>query len=388
MKNVVIWGAGRAGRGYLGQAFSENAAISFVDKNTRLVEMLHAQGRYSVKQKPIDAPPYTDVVANFDAHVAGSDEAVECVVHADIVALCIFPEDMPEAVAALVPALCKRMVLFPEQPLDILICANAVHFAPVLREMFMASLPEAARAWFVVRVGLVETMMRRICVSPSREAAEKDSLAIVTNVYPTLVADASSMKQDYSEFPFIEKTADMHREEERKLYTYNLVHATYAYVGYAHGCRYTAESRDNAEIQALAERVYRQSSAALRAKYKGIEQDLDKDEPMMWKYMVNPAIPDRVERICFDPMRKLGRNERIIGPCLMCLENGIFPDAILEVAAYALRYDAPSDPAAQHLQLELAKHGIEKVLDSYCGLADEPLLAFGIATAYRGHMAP
>ena len=58
----------------------------------------------------------------------------------------------------------------------------------------------------------------------------------------------------------------------------------------------------------------------------------------------NPYLPDTVDRVGRQPLRKLSRNERLIGPAAELAERGIRPEFLLATVAAALRFDVPADP--------------------------------------------
>lgn len=59
---------------------------------------------------------------------------------------------------------------------------------------------------------------------------------------------------------------------------------------------------------------------------------------------------DAISRVAYDPIRKLGRYDRLIGNAEFCMKYGIIPEALTTAAACALAYDEPNDPNAQKLQ--------------------------------------
>ncbi len=382
-RNVVVWGAGREGRGFLGHLFAGAVEVVFVDTDVTLVETLQKRGAYTLLQLPPNSPSFEEQVSGFKAVAAGQLETDAAVAEADCIALCIYTENMPEAAKAMLPGLLRRRAETPDRSLDILLCVNAIHFAPRLGEIFSRVLPAEMQEWFARTVGLAETLVRRTCVEPPAEVLARDPLAVATNVYPTIVVDAAAFRGDWSGFSFLEPTRDMRMEERRKIYTYNLVHAAYAYLGNAKGYQELLESRNDAAIQALAEEAYRRAAAALSAKYGLSPGEMEAYEKVMWRYVVNPAMPDSIRRTGFDPIRKLGRDERLIGPALMCLEQGIDPGAIVQVAAHAFAYDEKTDPGSRQLLAEVARDGIMAAIVRHCGLPADHVLVGRIGEAYR-----
>ena len=69
-----------------------------------------------------------------------------------------------------------------------------------------------------------------------------------------------------------------------------------------------------------------------------------------------------------DPLRKLARNDRHIGPALLCKKNGKIPFFLCRGAAYLLTYDQEKDPSSQRMQQMIREKGIEEAIYSICQL--------------------
>ena len=82
-------------------------------------------------------------------------------------------------------------------------------------------------------------------------------------------------------------------------------------------------------------------------------------------------------------MRKLRRNDRIVGAALFAIEQGIDPSPIVKGIAAALRFDRAEDATAPELQAALHDRGIDEVLEHYMGLKPEEALYGMIKDACR-----
>ena len=54
--------------------------------------------------------------------------------------------------------------------------------------------------------------------------------------------------------------------------------------------------------------------------------------------MTNPYLHDKIERVCRDPVRKLGYDDRIFGTMRSALAAGVVPHIMALGAAAAMRY--------------------------------------------------
>jgi len=84
----------------------------------------------------------------------------------------------------------------------------------------------------------------------------------------------------------------------------------------------------------------------------------------------NRTIGDTVVRMAADPLRKLARDDRLVGPALLCLKNGIEPTHLIRAIGAAFNYKNPEDPASVTLQNRIKELGIHESIRQTCGLDD------------------
>jgi mannitol-1-phosphate 5-dehydrogenase len=82
----------------------------------------------------------------------------------------------------------------------------------------------------------------------------------------------------------------------------------------------------------------------------------------------NPLLQDAITRVAKDPIRKLRRDDRIIGAAELCQSQGVAPDHIATICAAALRYDCPEDPGAVRLQTMIQQQGVAETLRQISGI--------------------
>jgi mannitol-1-phosphate 5-dehydrogenase len=167
---------------------------------------------------------------------------------------------------------------------------------------------------------------------------------------------------------------------ERKLFTVNTGHATAAYAGFAAGHERIAEAFADPEVRGLVERVLRETSALLVAKHEldPAEQDAYREKILV--RFANEALPDTVVRVGRQPLRKLSRNERFVGPASQLVERGMLADELVEAMGLALRFDVEEDPESVELQRLLRELAPDAFVERVTGLpADHPLAASIVA---------
>jgi mannitol-1-phosphate 5-dehydrogenase len=161
---------------------------------------------------------------------------------------------------------------------------------------------------------------------------------------------------------------------ERKLFTVNTGHATTAYFGAEAGAGTIAEALADPAIAAKVAAALEETSALLEAKH-----GLDADELAAYRVTIltrfaNPALPDTVGRVGRQPLRKLSRHERFVGPAAEAAERGLPVDGLVAAMAAALRFDDAEDEQSVELQQRLRQEPAADFTASVTGLdPDHPL---------------
>jgi mannitol-1-phosphate/altronate dehydrogenase len=81
-------------------------------------------------------------------------------------------------------------------------------------------------------------------------------------------------------------------------------------------------------------------------------------ETMLGKFS-SPYFRDRIDRVVRQPIRKLGKGDRFLGPALLCLKHGIMPFFILRAAAYGFFVPSAGDEQAAKIEETLASMPLE-----------------------------
>ena len=94
------------------------------------------------------------------------------------------------------------------------------------------------------------------------------------------------------------------------------------------------------------------------------------------------AFVDTLERHARDAARKLGPEERLVGPAALCLKHGREPVAYARAIAAAAAYRGSDDPGTRRVQELLEAGGIGRVLTSVCECAEGATLYKLVETAW------
>lgn len=365
---ALIFGAGKVGRGFLGHLLSRSGyQLWFVDRDTSLVARLEAARRYPVLV--MQSPPRPVVVEGVRAIPAGDGDAVsERFAQAAVVVTAVGGAHLPDVARQIARGVERRWGAALEAPLDILIGENYYRPAELLRQAIRQHLALPVCPYFDRWIGLVELQILCTCVEPTPELAGEDPPWVRVQDEWRLPADADAFKGGLPPIAGLQPVANFQVGLERKLYTYNAANAAIAYAGFLKKYALLADAANDPQILALARGVCAESGAAL-VRCHGFDPDEQRAfaEGCLAKYQ-DRAIVDPVERNARDPLRKLGRHDRLVGPACLCLEYGIAPEHLATAIAAALHYNPAADPAAQRLQQRLQCEGLPEVLEDVCGI--------------------
>ena len=131
---ILIVGAGRIGRGLLGELFARAGwSVVFVERSESLAGELRQRGSYAVHLAGEEGLVERTVVSDFSVLAADSRDAVaEEVGRADLLAVAVQPSDLAGA-AELLAAGLRRRFSGRTTGLNLILCANASGAASELR---------------------------------------------------------------------------------------------------------------------------------------------------------------------------------------------------------------------------------------------------------------
>jgi mannitol-1-phosphate 5-dehydrogenase len=170
---------------------------------------------------------------------------------------------------------------------------------------------------------------------------------------------------------------------ERKLFVHNMAHAAVSYLGFLRGHEYVWQGIRDEMVRPLVEAAMTESSQGLARRHHQDPDELKAHVADLIHRFHNRALNDRIDRVGRDPIRKLGRRDRLIGAAEMCLGQGVPPNHIAVAAAAAMLYDPADDPAAQQIQRIREADGISGVLREICGIEEDSPLHQLIAQAFE-----
>ena len=377
-KQAVIFGAGKIARGFIAHLLTLSGyQIAFVEKNPTLVDTLRQRGKYNVEI--MGAPEKSITIQEFKAYQTGEVEAIaEAVANASVVFVSIGGPNLPQIAPLLAAGLEKRTA-----SLNIILGENYFQPAQWLRGLISEQLPPARQEWFAREVGIVETMILRSTIEPTADMKAKDPLSLKAQDMWEVPADKDAFVGDIPPVRGLAPRENFQGGLTRKLFTYNSINAVIAYIGHLKGYRLLSEAANDPEIVAVARKSYQESSEALCERY-GFDREEQRQfaEAAIAKYQ-KMEIVDPIERNTRDPLRKLSRNDRLVGPACLAIKHGTKPVALCHGIAAALLYDCAADSASVTLQQIVREKGVRAVLDEVCKIDGNSELANLIVSSYE-----
>jgi mannitol-1-phosphate 5-dehydrogenase len=370
-KQAVVFGAGKIARGFIAHLLALSGyRITFVEREPELIACLRMRGRYPVHV--MGAPEKSAVIEGFEVLGIEETEAIAAkVAAASVIFVSVGGPNLPGVAPLLAAGLARRTAA-----VDVILCENYYQPARWLR-----SLVEEAGCR-TGHVGFVETLVLRSVIEPAPEMKALDPLALNAQDMWELPADREAFAAAIPPIRGLAPKDNFQGGLTRKLFTYNAINAVISYLGCRKGYTLLADAANDPELEAAARQASQEVGPALCRQFGFDAEDQRRfAESAIAKYQKREIV-DPIERNARDPIRKLGRHDRLVGPACLALEYGIRPVSLARAIAAALLYDHAGDLAAQRLQALIRSEGLPAVLKQVCGIEPEGELAHLVAAAY------
>jgi mannitol-1-phosphate 5-dehydrogenase len=360
---AVHFGAGNIGRGFIGALLQDAGYfVVFADVHQPLIDSMKALGEYRVRE--LDGMQETHHYKNFTALNSISDQAqlLDYIAQADIVTASVGAAVLSRIAPVIEAGLKLRKR--PEK-LVVMACENALRASEQIRESFSDEQLAYERAVFC------NTAVDRIV--PLQPSGSEPDVAVES--FSEWVIDISPLGDRHFEIAGAKTVGDLEPYIERKLFTVNTAHLAAAYLGQQAGHTTIVGALNDPVVRSSTDAALLETSQVLIRKHA-----LDADEHAQYvkKTMLrisNPAVDDEIVRVGRDPIRKLSKSERLIGPAAYFATHIGRPDALLRVIDSALSFSSPEDPAAIHMQQSLATLSAQEFALEICGITRSDALS-------------
>ncbi len=359
---AVHFGAGNIGRGFVGLLLHQGGyQVVFSDVAAPLVDAINAVDHYTVHE--VGAGGRDTVVTGFRAINSAEhpDEVIEEIAGANVVTTAVGPTILKFVAPHIVAGLALRDPSSP--PLQIMACENAINATDLLRDEIKAL---AGDAWDALasRAVFANTAVDRI-VPAQPEGAGVD---VTVEPFFEWAIERPPFDDDPPNIPGAHFVDDLAPYIERKLFTVNTGHAATAYFGAQAGIEAIADALSDEAIAPRVAAALEETSALLVAKHGLDAGALATYRATILDRFRNKALPDTVWRVGRQPLRKLSRHERFVGPAAEAAERGLAVDALVGAMGAALAFDDTEDAQSVDLQRMLREQDAASFTASVTGL--------------------
>jgi mannitol-1-phosphate 5-dehydrogenase len=378
-RTAIHFGAGNIGRGFVGLILHRAGyEVVFADVVDELIDGLKRTPSYRVKEVGLESRE--EVVDNYRAVNSRRDEpaVVDEIASADIVTTAVGPTVLKFIAPVIAAGLRKRPG--GAAPVAVMACENAVNATDVLAGHIREQVPDAEWPAVTARTVFANTAVDRIVPAQSGQ----DGLDVTVETYFEWAIERPPFGGQEPSIPDATWVDNLAPYIERKLFTVNTGHATTAYHGFARGISKLSDALADDAVRTAVEGVLAETKQLLVAKHGFPAEAQQAYVDKILQRFANPYLPDTVDRVGRQPLRKLSRSERLIGPAAELAERGIRPQYLLATVDAALSFDVPQDPESVELQHLLKTLPAAEATERITGLTPaDPLYADVLAVVAR-----
>ena len=169
--------------------------------------------------------------------------------------------------------------------------------------------------------------------------------AILVEEFNNIIVSEVSLKGVKRGIDVFQEKEDLLPFEEAKLFGHNAVHSMLGFLAYLKGYLFMSDIRNDPTLYQRGEIAFKdECGALLLKKYKDLNDPLFSEKGFefygsdLLKRMTNPYLRDEVKRICRDPFRKIGYNDRFLGTIKEAIKQNIVAKTIANGVIGGLYY--------------------------------------------------
>ena len=175
------------------------------------------------------------------------------------------------------------------------------------------------------QVGFVESLVFLLWADPMPEIRQEDELSILSGDRDFLPV-GNEWKGQIPEGVKLVVRDNMPARLVYKIWAGNTSHLAKASFGQRRGYQWAWQSDEDPYVRKCAAFCAREARFGVAAEFGMQESELrDHPEERFDPASINKDVEDPLTRIAQDPKRKLARNDRLVGPALLCLKPGRLP---------------------------------------------------------------
>lgn len=350
MKKIVIFGAGRIGRSFIGQIFSRGGfEVVFVDIDNHLIDLLNKYKSYKIIIKG-ESDDLLLIRNIHGIHFEDTERILNELSSTTVCAVSVGQAALPAVVPIIAKYLKHRADSDDPLPLDIILAENmrdaAGYFRVELYRLLGKDFPLGKMA------GLIETSIGKMVPFMTKEDLQQDPLQIFAEPYNTLILDKKGFLNPIPEIQWLAPKENMKAWVDRKSFIHNLGHAAAAYTGFLKHPEkvFLYEILDDPEIFQTTRQTMQQSASVLMKIHPGefTTEDLETHIDDLLSRFRSKTLRDTVLRVGCDLMRKLGPEDRLVAPITKAIRTGLPFDKILYALVCGFYFRAKDESGNFH----------------------------------------
>lgn len=376
-KNLVLFGAGMTGRGQVAQlAFEDGWQLTFVDKNAALVKALRKAGKYTVHL--LSEQPRDVLIDRFTIyHTSEIESIAQATNQADLVVTSVLEPNLPDVGRQLAEALTYRFLNQNYSPLNIIAAENMNNSSSRLKSYVLENLDHTWRDSLEEMIGFPDSMIARVV------PVANDPLHIYAEVFSEWTADLNAVKGAPPLLNGLEWVTNQTARLQRKLYIHNTGHAVCGYLGWLKGYTYIHEAAQDPEIMERISAAISESGKAVSMEHGFTLMGIEAYEENLKGRLVISALPDDIRRVIRQPIRKLGKEERFLGPLILCEKYNLPRSGLCYGIAAALNCRMPGDIQFERMAESVDRWGPIGALAELVDYQPDEISAKEILKAYH-----
>lgn len=364
---ALHFGAGNIGKGFIGYLLNKSGYdVCFIDVNQAAIDKFNKNNRYLVEL--LDDKHNVEVITPVSAlnSITQKEEVLNLIVKADIITTSVGIGNIPRIAQSIAEGLLKRTEV-NKNKIDIIANENAINASSTLKQEVEKYLSDEEIKNIRQYVGFPNSAIDRLALSKENQ---EDEIALVEPIFEWVINKSEMVNIDLPQIKGAMYVADLAPYIERKLYCVNMAHAATAYIGFLNGEKTIQDTLKKPIIESFVKGALNEV-----AKYFIKEHNISSNEINIFiektlARFKNNNICDDILRVGRSPIRKLGANERLVGPTLKLYEQEYPVKHMAMLVAAALLFDNPEDEESVILQQYIKENGIEEAIRHFTGIDD------------------
>lgn len=378
---ALHFGAGNIGRGFIGPLLVESGYhVVFADVDSDTIDKLNEAGHYTFHV--IGDECQRHLISSISGVISHNEEVVPF--FSDPAVQLVTTAVGPNILAKVAPTIAKGLQARRQADagsLNIIACENMVGQTAQLARYVFQYLTTEEKNWVDAHVGFASCSVD--CIVPPCDPSQKTLDVHVEDFHEWIVDEDALRMAIEPKVKGMQLTQDLEAFVERKLFTLNCAHAIAAYLGYVKRYQTVDQAMQDDQIRDIVRGALYECGAALIMKHH-----FDRTAHMEYIEKIlgrisDPSLGDSVVRVGRQPLRKLGKTDRLLGPANLARKYGLPDDNLMRGIAAAFLYNAEDDKEGTEMQEKVKRSGIAKVVEEITGYVEGSEAHAKVIEAYR-----